>query len=131
MFINKYAKNKMFLLKHLQTSKQNDSQFLGHLLNDLSIYLKDSDNILLLGDFNTNLENKNLQHLTDSSNLENSIHEATCFKGLVSCIDLIMTNRKSYFKITCVTVTGISVIHKLIGVSVKSQILKVPPKRKF
>ena len=80
IFINKYVKKKMALLKHLQTSKQNDSQFLEYLSNNLSIYLKDSDNILLLGDFNTNLENRNLQHLTDSSNLENSIHEVTCFR---------------------------------------------------
>ena len=42
-------------------------------------------------------ENTNLQHFTDSFNLENLIYEATCFKGLPSCIDLIITNRKPYF----------------------------------
>ena len=41
-----------------------------------------------------------------------------------------MTNRKSYFKNTCVTVTGISDFHKLTAVSLKSQILKAPPKIK-
>ena len=50
------------------------------------------DNILLLEDFIITLENKNLQHFTDSFNLENLIHETTCFKGLPSCIDLISTN---------------------------------------
>ena len=44
-------------------------------------------------------ENTNLQHFTDSLNLENLIHEAICFKGLLSCIDLIITNREPY--LTC------------------------------
>ena len=45
-------------------------------------------------------ENTDLQRFTDSTdsfNLENVIHEATCFKGLPNCIDLIITNRKFYF----------------------------------
>ena len=37
---------------------------------------------------------------------------------------------ESYFKNTCVTVTGISDFHKLTAVSLKSQILKAPPKIK-
>ena len=57
-------------------------------------------------------EDKNLEHFTDTSSLEHLINELTCFKGSPSCIDLIMTNRKSYFKNTCVTVTGISKILK-------------------
>ena len=62
-------------------------------------------------------ENTNLQHFTDSFNLENLIHEVTCFKGLPNCIDLIITNRKPYFKMTCVTATGMSDFHKLIKVN--------------
>ena len=61
--------------------------------------------MLLLGDYNMTPEDTNLQHFRDSFNLENLIHEATCFKGLPSCIDLIITNRKAYFKNTCVTTT--------------------------
>ena len=58
-------------------------------------------------------ENTNLQHFADSFNLENRIHEATCFKGLPSCIDLIITNRKPYFKNTCMTAIGMSDFHKI------------------
>ena len=76
-------------------------------------------------------ENTNLQRFTDSFNLENSIHEATCFKALPSCTDLIITNRKPYFKNTCVTPTGMSDFRKLTAVSLKSQVLKAPAKRKF
>ena len=75
---------------------QNDSIFLENLSNNLSAYLKVYDNKLRLGDFNLNPRNTNLKLFTDSFNLENLIHESTCFKGLPSCIDLIITNRKSY-----------------------------------
>ena len=57
-------------------------------------------------------ENTNLQHFTDSFNLENLINEATCFKGLPSCIDLIITNRKPYYENNCVTTTGMSDFHE-------------------
>ena len=43
---------------------------------------------------------------------------------------LIITNRKSYFKNTCVTVTGISVFHKRKTVSLKYQVLGAPLKIK-
>ena len=54
----------------------------------------------------------------------------SCFKGNPQCIDLILTNRKCYFKNTCVTETGISDFHKLTAVSLKSHILKSPAKVK-
>ena len=86
--------------------------------------------MLLLGDFNMTPENAYLQHFTDSFNLENLIPEATCFKGLPSCIDLIITENL-ILKITCVTTTGMSDFHKWTVVSLKSQVLKAPAKRKF
>ena len=76
-------------------------------------------------------ENTNLQYFTDSFNLENLIYEATCFEGLFNCIDLIITNRKPYFKNASVIATGISDFHQLTAVSIKSQVLKAPSKRKF
>ena len=76
-------------------------------------------------------KNTNLHHFTNSFNLENLIHETTCFKELSSRIDLIITSRKSSFKNICVTATGMSDFHKLTAASLKSKVLKAPPKRKF
>ena len=95
------------------------------------MYLKDNDSILLPEDFNMTPENTNLQHFTDSFNLENLILEARFLKGLSSCIDLIITNKKPYFKNTCVTTTGVSDFYKLTVVSLKSQVLKAPAMLKF
>ena len=97
---------------------------------NLSRYLDSYESITFLGDFNLTPEDKNLQHFADTFSLPHLINKPTYFKGSPNCIDLIITNRKSYFKNTCVVVTGISDFHKLTAVSLKSQVLKAPPKIK-
>ena len=95
--------------------------------NNCSRNLDSYENIAFLGDFNMTPEDKNLQHFTDTFSIEHLINEPTCFKGNPSCKDLIITNKKSYFKNTCVTVSD---FNKLMAVSSKSQVLKTPPKIK-
>ena len=108
-------KSKWLIKDTYKPPGQKNSLFLENLSNNLSTYLKDYD-ILLLKDFNMIPENTNLQHFTNSFNTENLIHEATCSKGRPS-IDLIITNRKPYFKYTCVTATWMSDFHKLTAVN--------------
>ena len=87
---------------------------------------------MVLGDFNITPEDRNLQLSAESFNLEHLIKKPTCFKGSPSCIDLIIANRKAYFKKACILLeSGISDFHKLTTVSLKSQILKAPPNRKL
>ena len=69
------------------------------------------------------LKDKNV-NFTETFSFEHLINESNSFKGSPSCIDLIMIYRKSHFKNTCETVTGIS------NFSLKSQILKALPKMK-
>ena len=96
-----------------------------------SRYLDSYENITLFGVFNMTPDDKDLQHFIDTFSIEHLINEPTCFKGSPSWIDLIFTNRESYCKNTCVTiVTGISDFHKLVAVSLKSQISKAPRKIK-
>ena len=100
---------------------QNNSLFLENMLKNLSRYLDSSKNIVVWS-FNITLTDKNLQYFTDTFSLEHLINEPTCFKGSSSCIDLIIINRKSYLKINCVTITGISDFHNLMAASLKSKI---------
>ena len=109
---------------------QNNSLFLESMSKNISQYLDSYGNITSLGDFNMTLEDKNLQNFTHTFSLDNLINEPTAFKGNPHCIDLILTNRKCYLKNTCVTETGISDFHKLTAVSLKSHVLKSPPKVK-
>ena len=54
----------------------------------------------------------------------------TCFKSAQgTCIDLILTNRKSCFQFTNTFETGLSDCHTLIHTMFKSSFFKLPPKK--
>ena len=111
--------------------EQIKSVFLESLSKSLAIYLDTHENVIILGDLNITSEDKNLQLFADSFNLEHLIRKPACFKGSLSCIDLINRNMKAYFKKTCILETAISDFHKITPVSLKSQILKAFSKRKL
>ena len=114
-----------------KSPEQSKSVFLESLSKSLAIYLDTHENVIILGDLNITSEDKNLQLFADSFNLEHLIKKPACFKGSLSCIDLINRNMKAYFKKTCILETAISDFHKITAVSLKSQILKAFSKRKL
>ena len=67
----------------------------------------------------------------DSQNFTNLIENNTCFKGVGSCIDLVLTNRKYCFKNTSSYETGISDHHHLIFLIMKTTFASEEPKRFF
>ena len=52
-----------------------------HLSIGLDIYMNKNDNILFLGDFNSEKSENYLNHLRDVYKLQNIVKEATCFKN--------------------------------------------------
>ena len=64
-----------------------------------------------------------------SQNFTNLIKNNTCFKGVGSCIDLILTNRKYCFKNTSSYETGISDHHHLIFSIMKTTFASEEPKK--
>ena len=74
--------------------------------------------------------NNILQEFLNTFDLKNIVNEPTCFKGKPSCIDLILTTRKNYFKKIKTIVTGISDFHKLVIGSLRSTFTKGNPKTK-
>ena len=80
---------------------------------------------------NCNLEPTNLVMINfmDSQNFTNLIKNNTCFKGVGSCIDLILTNRKYCFKNTSSYETGISDHHHLIFSIMKTTFASEEPKK--
>ena len=71
-----------------------------------------------------------MMNVMDSQNFTNLIKNNTCFKGLGSCIDLILTNRKYCFKNTSSDETGIS-DHHLIFSIMKTTFASEEPKNSF
>ena len=112
-----YNPNRLLISDHLST-----------LSNSIDKYAKLYDNIVILGDFNAEPLDENMQDFCNLFNLKNLIKEPTCFKNPQnpSCIDLILTNRSKSFQDTSVIETGLSDCHKLT-ISVLKMIFKKQP----
>ena len=88
------------------------------------------DNIILLGDFNSEYTDDHMIEFCSLFNLTSLIKDKTCFKSLdnPSCIDLILTNRPRSFQNSGVIETGLSDFHKLTITVLKTSFRKKPPK---
>ena len=94
---------KWFIIGLYKPPSQNNILLLENISKNVSSYLHSYEYVTLLRDFKMTPEDKNLQHFIDTFSLEHLINDPTCFKGRPSCIDLIIPNKKSYFKNTCGT----------------------------
>ena len=87
---------------------------------------------MLIGDFNLTIDNKNLENVMTTFDLECLIKKPTCFQSSnPTCIDLILTNKKEFFKNTDVIEVGIPNHHSLIATDLKSLLLKGNAKTKL
>ena len=67
--------------------------------NELTNLAVRYDNFVILGDFNLTTENKNLDLFMNVFDLESLTKTPTSFKSnIFSCIDLIISNKKEFFK---------------------------------
>ena len=74
-----------------------------------------NDNILLLGDFNSEIKEISMNEFCEAYNLKNVVKEPICFKTPLNptCIDLMLTNRPNSFQNTLVIETSLSDFHKM------------------
>ena len=111
--------------------KSNISTHMHHLSKGLDIYMNKYDNILFLGDFNSETSENYLNDFCHVYNLRNIVKKPTCFKNPnnPACIDLSLTNRPRCFQNTVAVETGISDFHKMVvavlKVFYKKQKLKI------
>ena len=83
----------------------------------------------MLGDFNMDPSHMQLSAFMEHYNYYNLIKNNTCFKGDGSCIDLILTDRRYFFKNTSSFETGISDNHHLIYSMLKTTFEKEETKK--
>ena len=64
------------------------------LRNSLDLHSPKYEKILILGDFNVEIEEANMKSLCENYNLKSLIKQPTCYKypNKPTCIDLILTN---------------------------------------
>ena len=131
MFVEINIRRKKWLLCcSYNPHKNNISNHLHHLNKGLDVYLKHYDNLLILGDLNSDLKDGCLNAFSNVNNLKSLNKEPTCFKNPnnPSCIDLFLTNRSRYFQNTSTIETGISDFHKLVVTVLKMFYKKQKPK---
>ena len=89
------------------------------------------DNLILLGDFNCEIDKSSMPDFCKNLDLKPQINAPTCYKNPENpkCIDHILTNRPERFQKTAYTlVTGISDFHKMALAILKKEFQKLPPK---
>ena len=74
------------------------SCFLDSLTNLIDLFSSSYDNFILMGDLNSQPNDSIRKDFMEANRFINLIKSNTCFKGKSSCIDLILTNRKYFFK---------------------------------
>ena len=72
-----------------------------------------SNLVLILGDFNIEVDDQNMKNFCDSYSLTSLIKHPTCYKNPshLKYIDLILTNVPRSVQTTCVIETGLSDFH--------------------
>ena len=103
---------------------------MNSIANQLNELCFKYENLILIGDLNSEMHEDAMNVFCTTYNFNNLVKEPTCYKNAddPSCIDLILTNKPSYFQMTTVSETGLSDFHKLTVTTLKSSYLKQEPK---
>ena len=111
---------------------QNQKIFIDHFSKISGQLSCQYDKTMLIRDFNLTINNKSLENVMNTFDLECLIKKPTCFQcSNPTCIDLILTKKKEFFKNTDVIEVGIFDHHSLIVTAWKSVLLKGNAKTKL
>ena len=104
------GKNKWLIFGGYNPKKENIEYFLDTLSSNLNNKLDKYDSFLLIGDFNSQITEKDIEYFCKIYNLCNLIKEPTCYKNPnnPSSIDLMLTNKSRSFHGSTTVETGLS-----------------------
>ena len=131
MFVEINLHNKKWLINcSYNPHKSLIENHLQAVSKPLDIFSKTYDQIVLLGDFNVEIEENHMKDFCDSYGLHSLIKQATCYKNPENptCIDLILTNVPRSFQSTCVIETGLSDFHLMTLSVMRKTFKKLRPK---
>ena len=123
-------KRKWLIISVYNPDKSLSTIFLDGLSRLLDFYLRYYDSYIIIGDMNLDPNINPMKEFIENNNLDNLINKSTCFKSTNgTCIDLILTNKKSCFQFSSTFETGLSDFHTLIYTMFKSSFSKLPPRK--
>ena len=104
--------------------RDNITPHLRNISTTLDKLFTDCENVILLGDFNIEVEEKYLSNFMSVHNLKTLIKQKACFKNPENptCRDLILTNSPRSFQNSRVCETGLSDFHKLTIKTILSKV---------
>ena len=130
IFIELTLRNsKWLIMEAYNPHRESISNFLSNVSKELDKYLPFYENLLLLGDFNSSMCEKEMKEFCDMYGLDNLIKGPTCYKNASnpSSIDVMLTNKKSNFQNSITLETGISDFHKMTNTVLKKYVKKHKP----
>ena len=126
--INLYKK-KWLIVSTYNPCRSTISGHLNNLRKCLDQFLVHYENFIIMGDFNSEPIDDEMQEFCNLFNLKNLVKDPTCYKNLEnpSCIDLILTNRYKSFQNTVTLEVGLSDFHKMTITVLKTYFKKNNP----
>ena len=110
--------------------RDNIKDHLNNISANLDLYSSKYEYIIVIGDFNEEVNDKFMSNFCESYNLSSLIKESTCYKNPEnpSRINLILTNSPHSFQCSSVVETGLSDFHKMIVTVMKTTFQRRPAK---
>ena len=130
-FVELNLRSKKWLLgSSYNHHKENIAFHLSNVSVALEKLCADYKKLILLGDFNVEVKEKNISDFMSTYNLKSLVKQKTCFKNpdKPSCIDLILTNSPRSFQDNSVFETELSEFHKVTTTVLKQYFPKPKPK---
>ena len=125
-----FRKKKWLLSCSYNPNKNTITDHLEILRRNLDLYSAHYENLIIIGDFNTDINQSYMKSFCESYTLSSLIKEPTCHKNPqnLSCIDLILTNSPYSFQNSCAIETGLSDFHKMTVTVMKTTYEKLKPR---
>ena len=110
--------------------RDNIKDHLNTISANLDLYSSKYEYIIVIGDFNVEVNDKFMSNFCESNNLSSLIKESTCYKNPKnpSSIDLILANSPHSFQCSSVVETGLSDFHKMIVTVMETTFQRMPAK---
>ena len=122
-------KNKWVLFAGYTPKKECIFHFIGNIGSSLDKFIETFDNLLLIVDFNSEVEGVDMKEFCETYNLVNLIKDLTYFKSVrhPTSIDVILTNKNNCCYNSCSIETGLSDHHKMTVTVLKPYYKKLKP----
>ena len=123
-------KNKWLLSYSYNPHKGNTKQHLSNISKSLDELNSKYDNILIIGDLNTEMSEPSSNEFCQIYNLESIVNKPSCLKNPKnpSCIDLLLSNEQERFLKAKTVEIGLSDFHKMVVSVFKTSFKKQKPK---